>query len=203
MARAGRRPGPTRTKDEILACARGQFAEHGYNATTVRSIAAAAAVNPALIHHYFGSKDRLFLAVLSLPINPAVEIAHLLDSGSADDFPDRLVRYFITAWRDPIVGQGLHAVLRRAVSEQESAALLRNFAENLILPQVAAALRVPELRVAAALSHLFGLLLGATILRIEPLASAADDELAALVAPAIRHYLTSTLPVEGRIRHDV
>lgn len=189
MARAGRRPGPTQTKDAIVAAARAQFAERGYSATTVRSVAGAAAVNPALIHHYFGSKDQLFLAALSLPINPAEEITRLLHAGPRAEVPERLVRYFITAWRDPVLGQGLQAVLRRAVSDQDSAALLRNLVESVFLPRVAGALGVPKLQVATALSHLVGLALGATILRIEPLASANDDDLVDLIAPAIRRYL--------------
>ena len=70
MARAGRRPGPTQTKDAIVTAARAQFAERGYGATTIRSVAADAGVNPALVHHYFGTKDRLFLEVLQWPLDP-------------------------------------------------------------------------------------------------------------------------------------
>lgn len=189
MARAGRRPGPTQTKSAILAAARAQFAGHGYAGTTVRSVAAEADVNPALIHHYFGSKDRLFLAALSLPINPAEMMVQLLAAGPRTEFAERLVRYFIAAWRDPAIGQALQAVLRRAVSDEDTAALIRNLAENVLLARAADALGVPRLRVAAAVSHLIGLVLGATILRIEPLASASEDELVALVGPAIRSYL--------------
>jgi AcrR family transcriptional regulator len=190
MARAGRRPGPTQTKDAILTAARAQFADRGYTGTTVRSVAAAAHVNPALIHHYFGSKDQLFLAALSLPINPAEVIVQLLAAGPRNEFPERLVRYFIAAWRDPAIGQALQAVLRRAVSDEASAALIRNLVENIVLPRAADALGVPKLRIATAMSHLIGLVLGVTILRIEPLASASEDELVALLAPVIRRYLT-------------
>jgi AcrR family transcriptional regulator len=190
VARAGRRPGPTQTKEAILSAARAQFAEHGYAATTVRSVAATAAVNSALVHHYFASKDQLFVAALSLPINPAEEITELLAGGPRAEFPERLVRYFMTAWRDPIVGQGLQAVLRRAASDQDSAALLRNLVEDVFLPQAAGALGVPKLQVATDMSQLVGLVLGATILQIEPLASVSDDELADLVVPAIQRYLT-------------
>ncbi len=190
MARAGRRPGPTTTKEAILSAARAQFAEHGYGATTVRSVAAAASVNPALIHHHFGTKEQLFLAALQLPINPADVIADLLATGPRADVPDRLVRFFISAWRDPVTGQALQAVLRRAMNDNDSATLLRNLAENVLLAQAAAALGVPKLNMAVAMSHLIGLAVGATILRIEPLASASEDALAELIAPAIRGYLS-------------
>jgi AcrR family transcriptional regulator len=189
MGRAGRRPGPTQTKDAIVAAARAQFAGRGYTGTTVRSVAEAADVNPALIHHYFGSKDQLFLAALSLPINPAEVIVQLLAAGPRSEFPERFVRAFIAAWRDPAAGQALQAVLRRAVSDEGSAALIRDLAENVLLTRAADALGVPKMRIALAMSHLIGLVLGATILHIEPLASASEDELVDLLAPAIRSYL--------------
>ncbi|MEP7022922.1 MAG: TetR family transcriptional regulator [Actinomycetota bacterium] len=191
MARAGRRPGPTRTKDAVLTVARAQFAARGYAATTVRSVAAGAGVNPALVHHHFGTKDQLFLAALQLPFHPGEVIEHLLAAGPRDEFPERLVRYFVGAWRDPVTGQALQAVLRRGVSDEDSAALLRNLVENVLLERAASVLGVPKLRVVTAMSHLIGLALAATILRVEPLASAGEDELVALVAPAIRGYLTA------------
>jgi AcrR family transcriptional regulator len=189
MARAGRRPGPTRTKEAILGAARAQFAQRGYAATTVRSVAAGAGVNPALVHHHFGRKEELFLAALALPVNPAEVIGQLLAEGPREEFGDRLARYFVGAWRDPVIGLALQAVLRRAVSDEDSAALLRNLAENVLLDRAASLLGVPKLRIAAAMSHLVGLALAATILRIEPLASASADELAGLIGPAIRGYL--------------
>ena len=68
-------------------------------------------------------------------------------------------------------------------------ALIRNLVENVLLTRAADALGVPKMRIAIAMSHLIGLVLGATILRIEPLASASEDELVDLLAPAIRSYL--------------
>lgn len=192
MARAGRRPGPTQTRDAILTAARTHFAANGYVGTTVRAVAAEAGVNPALIHHYFHTKDQLFLAALALPIDPAATIIELLASGPRSELPERLVRFYVTAWRDPTTGQALQAVLRRAVSDEPSAALLRNLLETVLLPRVSVALGVPKLQVATAMSQLVGLVLGATILRVEPLASASEDELVALVAPAIGPYLLAT-----------
>jgi AcrR family transcriptional regulator len=166
------------------------FAERGFQATTIRAIAAQAGVNTALVHHYFGTKEQLFIAALRLPINPAEVIEELLASGPRAEFAERFARFFIAAWRDPVSGQALQAVLRRATSDEESAALVRNLAENVLLDRAAAALGVSKLRVAAAMSQLIGLVLGATIIRIDPLASASDEELAELITPALRGYLT-------------
>lgn len=190
MARAGRRPGPTSTPDAILVAARELFAQRGFQATTVRDVAASAGVNAALVHHYFGTKQGLFVAALNLPLDPAEVIEALLASGPRELFAERFVRFFVAAWRDPATGQPLRAVLRSAASTEQGAALVRNLAENVLLERASAALGVPKLRVAVAMSHLIGLVLAATIISIEPLASASEDELVELIAPAIQRYLS-------------
>jgi AcrR family transcriptional regulator len=189
MPGAGRRPGPTRTREEILDAARTQFADHGYAATTIRSIAAGARVNPALVHHYFATKDALFLAALQWPLDPVSVVTELLATGPRAQFPRNFARAFISAWRDPDTAPALQAVLRRAVADADNAALLRGLADSVLLPRIAEALTVPETNVAAAISHLLGLMLAATILNVAPLANADVDELTDLVTPAIEHYL--------------
>ncbi|HVV76731.1 MAG TPA: TetR family transcriptional regulator [Mycobacteriales bacterium] len=189
MARAGRRPGPTQTKDAIVAAARAQFAERGFTATTIRSVAAAAEVNPALIHHYFGTKEQLFLDVLQWPLDPVELVTDLLAAGPRSQFPRRFAGGFIAAWRDPVAGPALQAMARRAIGDPDSAALMRNLVETVLLPRVARTLNVPEVNVAGAISHLLGLMLAATVLRIAPLATATDEELVDLVSPAITRYL--------------
>lgn len=191
MARAGRRPGPTQTPDAILAAARRQFAERGFRETTVRAVAAEAGVNPALVHHYFGSKDGLFVAALDLPVNPVDVLQQLLSAGPRAEFGERFVRLFLRLWRDPATGQSLQALLRSATGTEQGAARIRSLAEEVLLEHAAAALGVPKLRVAVAMSHLVGLVLAATVLRIEPLASADEEELVALIAPTIQRYLSS------------
>jgi AcrR family transcriptional regulator len=190
MVRAGRRPGPTNTPEAILAAARTLFAERGFHATTIRAVAASAGVNSALVHHYFGTKDRLFVAALNLPLNPAEAIENLVSAGPREQFAERFVRFFVAVWRDPVTGQPLQAVLRSAAGTEQGAAMVRNLVEGVLLDRAAAALGVPKLRVAVALSHLLGLVLAATIVRIEPLASATEDELVELIAPAIERYLS-------------
>lgn len=198
MARAGRRPGPTQTKDAIVTAARAQFAERGYGATTIRSVAADAGVNPALVHHYFGTKDRLFLEVLQWPLDPIELVTDLLASGPRSRFPRRFTAAFIAAWRDPATGPALQAMARRAIGDPDSAALMRNLVENLLLPRVAQILGVPEANVAAAISHLLGLMLAATVLRVAPLATATDEELVELVSPAVARYLKPATNPRGR-----
>lgn len=188
MATTGRRPGPTRTKDTILAAARAQFAEHGYTATTLRSVARAASVHPALIHHHFGSKEQLYNTALSLPVDP-IETLTRLTQLPREEFPEQLVRHFVSTWRDPQAGPVLHALLRRAISEPGQAALLRSHAETVLVPRIASALGIPEINVAAAFAQLIGLTIADTFIRIGPLTHAAEDQIVALVTPAISRCL--------------
>ncbi len=188
MATTGRRPGPTRTKDAILAAARAQFAARGYTATTLRSVARAAGVHPALIHHHFGSKEQLYDAALSLPVDP-IETLTRLTQVPRSQFPEALVRHFIATWRDPQAGPVLHALLRRAISEPDQTALLRSHAETVLVPRIATALGIPEINVAAAFAQLIGLTIADTFIRIGPLTHATEDQIVALVTPTISRCL--------------
>ena len=188
MATTGRRPGPTRTKDAILAAARAQFADRGYTATTLRSVAQAAGVHPALIHHHFGSKEQLYNVALNLPVDP-IETLTRLTQVPRDQFPEALVRHFIATWRDPQAGPILHVLLRRAISDPGQTALLRSHAETVLVPRIAAALSVPQINVAAAFAQLIGLTIADTFIRIGPLTHATEDEIVALVTPVISRCL--------------
>jgi AcrR family transcriptional regulator len=187
--RPGRRPGPSSTRPEILAAARTLFASRGYHATTVRDIAAEARVNAALVHHYFGSKEQVFVAAMNLPLNPADLISRLRDGGPRAQLSERVVRLFARTWRDPTTGQPLQALLRAAASTEQGATMMRQFVEDVMLPRVSAELGVSRMRAAGAFSQLIGFALAATILRTEPLASASEDELVALLAPSVQRYL--------------
>jgi AcrR family transcriptional regulator len=187
--RPGRRPGPSSTRPEILTSARTLFAARGYHATTVRDIAAEAGVNAALVHHYFGSKEQVFVAAMNLPLNPADLISRLRDGGPRAQLGERVVRLFARTWRDPATGQPLQALLRAAASSEQGATMMRQFVEDVMLPRVSAELGVSRVRAAGAFSQLIGFALAATILRTEPLASASEDEVVALLAPSVQRYL--------------
>src|SRR6478609_2891950 len=96
-ARRGRRPGPSTTRAEILAAARASFAELGYDATSVRGIAARACVDPALVHRFFGSKDEVLLAALAMDMKPDERIPELM-ACDRDALGERLVVYFLSVW---------------------------------------------------------------------------------------------------------
>src|SRR5256885_7654338 len=120
MARTGRRPGPGRTREKILAAARSQFAKSGFESTTIRGIAAGAHVDPKLVLHYFESKEGIFQAAMDFPFDPAQAIPELLRPG-LDGLGVRLARFFIDIWDSP-AGVRAPPLLRSLVPTASAAA---------------------------------------------------------------------------------
>ncbi|MFV8242434.1 TetR family transcriptional regulator [Mycolicibacterium peregrinum] len=190
MPPRGRRPGQPGTRDELVATARRMFAEGGYDKTSLRDIAAAAQVDPALIRHYFGSKADLFRATVGWPFDPERFSGRILDAGR-DGLAERLTEAFFEFWEHPDTRSPLLAILRGAATHEESAALVRQFIEQRLYPQIATALggADAELRVDLAMGQLLGIAYLRHILRIEPIASQSTEELIARAVPAVRAHL--------------
>lgn len=193
---AGRRPAGSTAREDILAAARRGFAEAGYERTTIRGVARAAGVDPALVHHYFGGKQALLAACLDLPADPAREFADAVAGGPPGEAGARLVRRALTLWEATPYGAAFESLLRAAVSNEEAAGMLRAFIRAALAGPVAAVLgERPDtmLRAELAGSHLAGLFLARRVLRVEPLASASHDTLVAAVGPTVQRYLTGDL----------
>jgi AcrR family transcriptional regulator len=192
--RTGRRPGGSETRQAILRAARAAFGDAGYDGATIRGIAAAAGVDPALVHHYYGSKDTLFAAAMTLPFNPAEILPRLLGPG-VDGLGERILRMFLAVWDSPEMVSPFFAVLRGAMSHERSAAMLREFITAEVLGKVVDALDVerPELRAALMGSQLIGLGMARYVVKVPPLPDATHDELVAAVAPTLQRYLTGPL----------
>lgn len=190
MPRTGRRPGAGGTRDKILRAARTQFARHGYEGSTIRGIAAAARVDPKLVLHYFDSKDGVFSAAMEFPFDPAEAIPTLLEPG-LDGLGERLARFFIEVWDSP-AGARAHAIVRSMVTSDSAASLMRNFVTREILARVALALRLdrPDVRAGLAASQLVGIAMLRYVVKVEPLASASSDEVAAWIGPTLQRYFT-------------
>ena len=184
---AGRRPGQTQTREDILAAARNQFGQRGYDAATIRGIAAEAGVNPALVHHFFGSKEQVFVAALNVPINPAV-LVDLITQGPRDQIGERIIRMFLGLWSSPGTSQTFLALIRSVAGNEQIASLMRQFLERTVVGPVSAALDLPRLRITGAAAQAVGLAMARYVIRVEPLASATDDEVVALVAPVLQYY---------------
>jgi AcrR family transcriptional regulator len=191
--RRGRRPGSPDTRASILAEATALFASHGYAGTTVRAVAAAAGVDAALVHHYFGSKDDLFLAALQAPLDPR-EVLRSVAEGGLEGAGERLLRTFLGVWDDEATRLPLLALVRR-VFDPEGRQLVRDGFMRMVLAPIGAGLGVdqPELRMSLVASQLMGIVLTRYVVGVEPLASASPDELVAAYAPALQGYLEGPL----------
>lgn len=88
------------TRDRILQAARDQFAERGYDKTSMRGIAKATGVDSALVHHYFGTKDDVFAAAIEVTFEPAVGVIDAVEEG-LDGAGERLARFFFAVWENP------------------------------------------------------------------------------------------------------
>src|SRR5437867_12551461 len=95
--RVGRTPGSPANREAILSAAKTYFERHGYEGSTIRGIADAAGVDPALLYHYFGSKDQLLVASLHLPVNPRDVVPAVL-AGGLDGIGERLVTRLLGVW---------------------------------------------------------------------------------------------------------
>jgi AcrR family transcriptional regulator len=192
--RRGRRPGPSTTRAEILAAARANFAELGYDGTSVRGIATRAGVDPALVHRFFGSKDDVLVAALTVDMNPAERIPELM-AGDPGALGERLIGYFLGVWEDGPSSEILMGLLRSAATNERAAALLREFIGSQVLSRVADALHEEdaELRATLMSSQLIGIAMLRYVLRYEPLVSASAATITAAYAPTIQRYLTEPL----------
>jgi AcrR family transcriptional regulator len=196
VRRTGRRPGNPDTREAILSAARSAFAEKGYDGASIRAIATGAGVDPALVHHYFGTKDKLFLATVNSPVDP-LDLITEATAGDRDEIGVRFVRAFLAMWDGPR-GAAAVALLRSVVGTEWTAKLFREFIITQILRRAVPKLGLDEeqaqLRITLAASHLAGLALARYVIKVEPLASAPSETLVAAVGPAVQRYLTGDLP---------
>ena len=192
-ARRGRRPGSPDTRAAILAEARTLFAANGYAGTSVRAVATAAGVDAALVHHYFGTKDDLFLAALELPIDPRVALAPAIAAGP-DGAGERMLRVFLSVWDDPELQLPLVAVFRGVVEPDGQRLLSHGFLPAVLGPVgVALGIDHPEVRMPLLASQILGLIFVRYVLAVEPVASMTADQVVAIYAPTLQRYLTGPL----------
>ncbi|MEW2580557.1 TetR family transcriptional regulator [Streptomyces syringium] len=186
---AGDGPG---ARERILTAARAEFAEHGYDKASIRGIAKGAGVDPALVHHYFGPKEKIFGAAVEVAFAPALQAQDIVSVGGLDTIGERLTRFILGVWEDPVTREPLLAIVRSAVANETAAAVFRDLVTMRLMVRVAGELDVPEprLRSELAAAQLVGVTLLRHVIKVEPLASADLDEVIAMVAPVVQRHLT-------------
>jgi AcrR family transcriptional regulator len=189
-ARPGRRPGNPDTRASILDAARAEFVEKGYDRTSMRGVAKVAGVDPALVHHYFDSKDGLLVESLALPFDPRQVIPELTSDGVAELGP-RIVERFLWIWDDPDRRAPLVAIVKASMTTDAAADLVRNGMVRMILGPIVTVIDAPDAAVRAqcVASQLLGLAIARYIVCLEPFASTPAAELVARIGPNLQAYI--------------
>ncbi len=196
----GRRTGSPDTRGQILAAARRRFLTDGYQAVTMRQIAAEAGVDLALVSYYFGSKKGLFGAAVTASANPAEVIARAVD-GDLATLPQRVLHDLLALWDDPATGAPLKAMLGSITQDPGFATLIRQMLERELIARIGARLRGAdaEKRAAAFCTQIAGIVVTRYILRLEPIASMRADEIIRTFGPALHAALRPAHPPLGRV----
>ncbi|MFC0672645.1 TetR/AcrR family transcriptional regulator [Brachybacterium hainanense] len=186
----GRPRGGTDSRARILAAATEEFGEHGYDRATIRAIAARAGVDPALVHHYFGAKADLFAESIGVPLRPDLDVPRILE-GPREEVGERIVRYVLGRLEQPDVRRRTVTVLRAALGAGPMAQPLIGFLSRELIAKVAGATGAEDgpLRANLVASQVVGMVIARYVVRLEPLASASVDEVAALIGPTLQRYL--------------
>jgi len=187
----GRRAGDSGTRDAILDAALRLFAEHGYDGASIRAIAGAAGVDPALVRHFFGDKDALFTTAVA---QRTTIVQRLADALAGDDAlaGRRVARTYLELWEAPATRPVLLALARSATTSPRAAGMLAEIIGGRILPPHDDMTGPAVRRIALAGSHLLGLAMARHVLALPPLSAPSLDELVDAVAPTIQRYLTGT-----------
>jgi AcrR family transcriptional regulator len=181
------------TAEELGRIALDQFATVGYARTTIRSVAQAAGVDPALVMYHHGSKRELFLAAVTMRFDPSA-VAEELAAGDRASVGRRLADFLLAAWEDPVQRQVFLARIRAAATEPEAAEMVRDLIGRELVVPLVRLLRSdrPEVRAGLVSSQLMGYvvaryLVGVTALDLPPAAAAE------LLAPTLQRYLVEPL----------
>jgi AcrR family transcriptional regulator len=196
--KTGRRPGSPQTREAIAAAARTLFAEHGYDRATIRKIAAAARVDPALVVHFFGSKEDLFAEVMALP-TAVGDVMEQIAAGEREGVGRRLAQLLVGMLENPATRVIVLGRIRSASSHPDAANLVREtVARDLLRLATALGTDNAELRATLVGSHLVGVAFARYIVHVEPLASVDAAGLVDLLAGDFQHYLVDPLPITAR-----
>ncbi len=188
--RRGRPRGVSDSRARIIAASVDDFGEKGYDGATIRSIAARAGVDSALVHHYFGTKADLFAEAVGIPLRPDIDVPGIL-AGPRGEIGERLIRYVLEAFEQPEVRRRGVMLLRTAIGSRLTTPLLAGFLSRELLSRVARSLDADDadLRATLVASQIAGMLIARYVLRLPALAAASVDELVARVGPTVQRYL--------------
>jgi hypothetical protein len=147
-------------------------------------------VDPALVLHYFKSKEGLLTSATGIPEELPQLLASLAEL-PPHEFAPALARSYLRLIDHDSSRNAMLALVRSAVSNDKAAATLRDFMTASLLPVIERLTTHQDapLRACLVAAQLVGIATQRHVIRLEPLATATPEEIVALVAPAIEQYL--------------
>ena len=206
MAQVSRKPVTPGPRDErgvlaarIVAAARDEFAENGWAGTTIRAVARTADVDPALVYHYFGSKEGLLDAATNPPQKWLESVAEVWTT-PVDQLGRALITLLLASWADDEIGPTLRAILQTAAHEPSTREKLRRVVEGSLMGVSKLGSNQQDRLVRSGLigSQMMGFALMRYVWKIEPIASMTDDEAIAAIAPNLQRYVSGDLAAVRR-----
>ena len=172
-----------RTEVAILEAARQQFAEHGFERTTIRGVAAGAGVDPALVMQHYGSKEGLFAAAARWP-----KEHERIRNASPDALPAAALADLFERFETGADREGAIALMRSCLTHPSATAVMRDEVMCDRAASVAATLDGPDAELRSALlgACMMGLGMARYLVEIEPLASASREDVERLFTPVLR-----------------
>jgi AcrR family transcriptional regulator len=170
--------------------ARRAFGAKGYDATSIRSIAAEAEVDPGLLIHYFGSKEGVFRAALEVVVKSG-QLSHGIDGLTSRERAEQLVRRYLAVLAREDSRNVVMGLIRSAVSNEQAADLLRDVLAQELLASVESVIDAPDARLRASLivAQLVGIATLKYVVRVVSIAQATDEDIVGLASSAIERYL--------------
>jgi AcrR family transcriptional regulator len=178
----------------IVAAARDEFAEHGWAGTTIRAVARSADVDPALVYHYFGSKEGLLDAATNPPQRWLESVAKVWTT-PIEQLGAALITLLLASWADEEIGPTLRAILQTAAHEPSTREKLRRVVEGSLMGVSGLGSDERDRLVRSGLisSQMMGFALMRYVWKIEPIASMTDAETIAAITPNLQHYVCGDL----------
>ncbi|MCV7343350.1 TetR family transcriptional regulator [Mycolicibacterium rhodesiae] len=191
--RRGRRHGEPVSRDVVMRAAKNQFAQHGYEKTTLRAIADEAHVDPSMVLYLFGSKAELFRESMKLVLDPEL-FTDQLTAGDDDGLGFRIVRAYLTIWEQPDTAASMVSMLQSATSNSDAHEAFREFLHSYVMTAVTDALGGADdarLRAMLAATSLVGTAMLRYVMRVPPLSTLTPDEVVTLIGPSVQRYLSA------------
>lgn len=174
------------TRERIMRAARERFAREGFERTTIRAVAADAAIDAAMVMRYFGSKEGLFAAASEIDLDlPDLRAVPHGEVGR------RLAANFVERWETGSSAGALRVLLRTATSNEDARARLREVFEQQILRTLSSVVPKAEAAARASLvaSQMLGVALCRYILELPPIVALPPEALADAIAPSLERYI--------------